>query len=88
MIRDTVVSHLQTEHKHEQALLSSLQVVRDWSPPSKLLDWGICNRELSAAAKQMGFDQYRSWHRKFLKCVANEEEVVPSVGRSKRAKRA
>ncbi|KAG2108926.1 uncharacterized protein F5147DRAFT_798869 [Suillus discolor] len=87
IVRDTVVSHLQTVHEHDQVLLSSLQVVRDWSPPSKLLNWDKCNRDLWAAAKQMGFDRYHMWHRRFLKRVA-DEEYVPSAGPSKRAKRA
>lgn len=87
-VRDKVVSHLQTEHAQDQALLPSLEVVRNWSPPSQLLDWKQCHRNLRGATKQTGFDRYRSWHSKFLKHVADEEEEsVPSTGTSKRAKR-
>ncbi|KAG2065987.1 hypothetical protein BDR04DRAFT_1171052 [Suillus decipiens] len=88
-IRDTVVKHLQTEHAHDQVLLASLQAVKSWSPPSKILNWDRCNKDLHAAAKQMGFDQYHSWHCNFLKCMADEdEEYTPSTGTSKRAKHA
>ncbi|KAG2069711.1 hypothetical protein BDR04DRAFT_1156379 [Suillus decipiens] len=86
-VHDVVVKHLQTEHMCDQALLTSLQNVKNWSPPSNILNWNKCNNELQAAANQMGFDRCRSWHRNFLKHVANEEEEdTPSTGMSKRAK--
>ncbi|KAG1802647.1 uncharacterized protein HD556DRAFT_702095 [Suillus plorans] len=48
-IRDAVVEHLQTEHAHEDTLLDALQTVKDWSPPSEVLNWKKCTRELRAA---------------------------------------
>lgn len=86
-VRDTVVDHLETEHTDDDTLLDSLQAMRDWSPPRELLDWNKCSKELRAAMKQTGFNRYRSWHRSFLKRVADESEVSGSrSGPSKRGR--
>ncbi|KAG2067599.1 hypothetical protein BDR04DRAFT_1120329 [Suillus decipiens] len=50
-IHNAVVEHLQAEHAHEVRLLNTVQVVKNWSPPSKVLNWNKCTRELQAAVK-------------------------------------
>ncbi|KAG2064817.1 hypothetical protein BDR04DRAFT_1162135, partial [Suillus decipiens] len=81
-IRDAVVEHLRTEHAHNKELLDLLEVVKKWTPPTELLNWDKCVKELRAATKQTGFDRYRSWHRSFLKRAADENEDVSGGSRT------
>jgi IS1 family transposase len=60
----------------------SLKVMKEWAPPKELLNLDSCRKELRAAAKQTGFDRYRSWHRNFLKRAADETEVVSRSSRT------
>ncbi|KAG2084574.1 uncharacterized protein F5147DRAFT_782433 [Suillus discolor] len=85
-IREAVLEHLHTEHAHDDALLNSLQVVQDWSPPNEVVNWKKCTTQLRPAVKQMGFDQYRLWHHNFLKRVADETEDAGAGLRKKRGR--
>ncbi|KAG1858779.1 hypothetical protein DFJ58DRAFT_840364 [Suillus subalutaceus] len=71
-----------SEHAQDEELLDSLKAVKKWTPPKEFLNWDTCRKELWPAAKQTGFDWYRSWHRNFLKRAADESEVIPSSSRT------
>ncbi|KAG1793357.1 uncharacterized protein HD556DRAFT_1443797 [Suillus plorans] len=85
-VRDTVSEHLRTEHAHDDTLLDSLQVVKEWSPPNEVVNWKKCTTQLRAAVKQTGFDRYRSWHHTFLKRVADETEDAGAGPSKKRGR--
>ncbi|KAG2063469.1 hypothetical protein BDR04DRAFT_1123243, partial [Suillus decipiens] len=42
-------------HMHNKELLDLLEVVKKWTPPTELLNWDKCMKELWAATKQTGF---------------------------------
>ncbi|KAJ8595000.1 hypothetical protein M405DRAFT_857665 [Rhizopogon salebrosus TDB-379] len=60
--------------------VGSIKAVRDWTPPSELVNWDNLMKVLERSAARTGYARYRAWHTKFLERNASTPQNSPGAG--------